>query len=112
VWIPKVRNESEDFGRDLVDWCDRVSPEPNQVEDLESVLLENVELEYNKYQSHVHFVHSFDLRIIRSRRGPANSNLSSLHSVFHRSKHTSPEKPHLARFPWSRVSAEIWKTPD
>jgi hypothetical protein len=47
VFIPKVRDESEDFGRDPVDWRDTVPPEPNKVEDLKRVLLENVELECN-----------------------------------------------------------------
>ena len=50
VLIPKVRNESEDFGRDPVDWCHPVSPEPNQVEDLKSFLLENVELKCDTCQ--------------------------------------------------------------
>jgi hypothetical protein len=50
VFIPKVRDESEDFGRDPVDWCNLVPPEPNQVEDLESVFLENVELKCNNHQ--------------------------------------------------------------
>ena len=44
VLIPKVRDDGEDFGRDPVDWCSLVPPEPNQVEDLESALLENVKL--------------------------------------------------------------------
>jgi hypothetical protein len=44
VVIPKVRNESEDFGRDPVDRCKVVPPGPNQVEDLENVLFQNVEL--------------------------------------------------------------------
>ena len=45
VHIPKVRNDSEDLGRNLVDRCRHVSPNTNQVEDLESVSLENVDLE-------------------------------------------------------------------
>jgi hypothetical protein len=49
--VPKVRNESEDFGRDPVDWCYPVPPGPNQVEDLESILLENVKLKCNARQS-------------------------------------------------------------
>ena len=48
--IPKVRNKAEDFGRDLVDWCELVPPNTNQAEDLESVLLENVDLEHIMYQ--------------------------------------------------------------
>jgi len=45
VLIPKVRDESEDFEREPVDWRNPISPGPNQVEDLESVLLENIKLE-------------------------------------------------------------------
>ena len=48
---PKVWKESEDFGRNLVDWCDAVSPGPNQVEDLESISFENIELECKLRQS-------------------------------------------------------------
>jgi len=56
--IPKVRDDSEDFGRDLVDWCGHVS--------LESVSLENVDLEYvtHQLQSSVHFVGSSNLSCI------------------------------------------------
>ena len=50
VFVPKVWKESEDLGRDPVDGSDAVLPGPNQFEDLESVLLENVEL--NKYNTH------------------------------------------------------------
>ena len=49
--IPKVWNESEDFGRDPIDWRNPVPPESNQVEDLENVLLKNVELKCNMRQS-------------------------------------------------------------
>jgi len=49
---PKVRKDGEDLGRDLVDWRDAVLPGPNQVEDLESVSLKNVDLDRcNTYQS-------------------------------------------------------------
>jgi len=34
VRIPKVRNEGEDFRRDLADWCERVLQNSNQAEDL------------------------------------------------------------------------------
>jgi len=45
--IPKVRNEGEDFRRDLVDLCELVLPNVrNQAEDLESISLENVDLEH------------------------------------------------------------------
>ena len=44
VLIPEVRNEGEDFWRDPVDWREPIPTGPNQVEDLESILLENVEL--------------------------------------------------------------------
>ena len=78
--IQKVRKESEDFGRDPVGWCDRVSPGPDRAEDLESGLLENVKLKYNAYQSQhmCRFVRSFDLSLIWGRHDPANSNLSSM----------------------------------
>jgi hypothetical protein len=42
--VPEVRNDSEDFGRDPVDRGEAVPPEPNETEDLESVLLESVDL--------------------------------------------------------------------
>ena len=42
--LPGVRNKSEDFGWDLVDWCKAVLPIPNQAEDLEGVLFESVDL--------------------------------------------------------------------
>jgi hypothetical protein len=51
VLIPKAWNESEDFGRDPVDRCRPVPPEPNQAEDLENVLLENIKLKCNARQS-------------------------------------------------------------
>jgi len=51
VRVPIVRNESEDFRRDPVDWCDRVPPGPNQAEDLESILFESVEPKYDPRQS-------------------------------------------------------------
>ena len=44
VHIPEVRNESEDFGWDPVDWRESVPPGQNQAEDLENVLFETVEL--------------------------------------------------------------------
>ena len=43
--FPEVRDKSEDFRWDPVDWRKAVPPGPNQAEDLECVLLENVELE-------------------------------------------------------------------
>ena len=46
--IPKVRDKGEDLGRDSVDWCDCVSPRSNQMKDLESVLVENTELEITR----------------------------------------------------------------
>lgn len=49
--IPKVWDKSEDFGRDPVDWCDSVSPGPNQAEDFGNALLENIELNSNTCQS-------------------------------------------------------------
>jgi len=42
---PKVWKECEDFWRDSADWRGGVSPGSNQAKDLESVLLEKVELE-------------------------------------------------------------------
>lgn len=45
VHIPEIWNESEDVRRDLVDWGMSVPPRPDQVEDLESLLLKHVDLE-------------------------------------------------------------------
>ena len=61
--IPEVRNESEDFRWDLVDWCEAVSPGSNQAEDLENVLLESVELKTKNEtrvsdRPHIHLVGS------------------------------------------------------
>ena len=50
VRVPKVWDESEDFGRDSVYWRDNVSPGPNQMENLENVLLKNIELKHDMYQ--------------------------------------------------------------
>ena len=47
---PEVRKESEEFRRESVDRRDRVPPRPDEVEDLESALLENVELKHNMRQ--------------------------------------------------------------
>ena len=47
VFVPKVWKESEDLWRDPVDRRDVVLPGPNQAEDLESVLLENIKLKYS-----------------------------------------------------------------
>jgi len=49
-FAPKVRKESEDFGRDLVDWCGRVPPGPNEAENLDCVLFKNIELKDDAYQ--------------------------------------------------------------
>ena len=51
VYVPEVRNEGKDFGGDLVDWCQPVCPDPNNAENLDSVLLEGVELEHYARQS-------------------------------------------------------------
>ena len=48
--IPEVRNEGEDLRRDLVDRCEYILPNANQAEDLESVLLENIDLENFAHQ--------------------------------------------------------------
>jgi hypothetical protein len=45
--VPEVRNESENFGRDPVDWGEPVPPGSNQTEDLESVPLENIDLKHD-----------------------------------------------------------------
>jgi len=42
VHMPKVRNQSENFGRGPIDWGKSVSPGPNQAGDLESILFKNV----------------------------------------------------------------------
>lgn len=41
---PEVRNESEDFRGDPVDWGELIPPGPGQAEDLESILLKGAEL--------------------------------------------------------------------
>jgi len=48
--IRVVHNESEDFGRDLVDWGKPVLQRPNEAEDLESVPLETIDLEQDTSQ--------------------------------------------------------------
>ena len=50
VRVPKVRNEGEDLGGDLVDRYEHVLPNSNQLEDLERASLENVDLEHTMYQ--------------------------------------------------------------
>ena len=52
--IPKIRKESEEFWREAVDWCEAVDPGPNQAEDLESVLLQNVDLKFDVGQSRLY----------------------------------------------------------
>ena len=42
--IPEIRDEGEDFWRDPADRGEAVLPGPNETEDLESVLLENLNL--------------------------------------------------------------------
>ena len=74
-----VRNESEDFGRDLVDQWGHIPPVPNQVEDLKGVLLENIELKYNVCQPQPvrQFVHALNLFLVWDRRdSAASSNFS------------------------------------
>ena len=51
VDIPKVWKEGEDFRRELFDRCDLVPPELNRVGDLESILFDDIELEYGMRQS-------------------------------------------------------------
>ena len=50
VHIPEIRNESENLGRDAVDWGEPVLQEPNQVEEIESVQLEIVDLKHDTGQ--------------------------------------------------------------
>ena len=45
--VPEVWNESEDLGGDAVDRGKPVSPGSNQADDLESILSERVDLEYD-----------------------------------------------------------------
>ena len=49
-FIPGIWNESEDFGRDPVDWGKHVLQGFNQVEDVESILLEMVDLKHGTSQ--------------------------------------------------------------
>jgi len=51
VCIPKVREESEDFWRDSVDWCGSVPPGLYQLENLENTFLKDIKLEPNTHQS-------------------------------------------------------------
>ena len=46
--VPEVRNKGEDFGWDPVNWAESVFQGPDQAEDLDSVLLENIELKESK----------------------------------------------------------------
>jgi len=48
--IPKVWNEGEDFGRDLVDRCKYVFTNANHAEQLGSTLLGSVGLDHITYQ--------------------------------------------------------------
>ena len=43
--VPKVRDDSEDFGRDPVDWGKPVLQGPGPAEDLERVQVEKINLE-------------------------------------------------------------------
>ena len=45
---PEVRNEAEDLGRDTVDRGEPVAPGPDQAEDIESVLVESVNLRWDR----------------------------------------------------------------
>ena len=47
VLFPGVWDESEDFGRDLVDWSECVLHGPNETEDFRSLLFENIDLEWD-----------------------------------------------------------------
>jgi hypothetical protein len=53
LWLrhPKNLEQNEDFRGDPAHGCEPVSPRLNEVEDLESVLPENINLEYNTRQS-------------------------------------------------------------
>ena len=44
TWGGERRTPAEDFGRNLVDRCDPVSPGRNQVEDIESIMFKNIKL--------------------------------------------------------------------
>ena len=90
--IPIVGNESEDFRRDPVDWCNRVPPEPNQAEDLESFLLESIELKHDTRQSRStrSFCTLFDLSLVWSRRDPADTAFSPP------TRHISPLQTYFA----------------
>ena len=47
---PGVRDDREDLGRELVNWGEPVLQGPNETEDFESVLLENIDLKYDTRQ--------------------------------------------------------------
>ena len=44
--LPEVRNDREDFWRDPADRSEAIPPGPNETEDLECVLLEDLNLKY------------------------------------------------------------------
>ena len=44
VLVPEIRNDSEDLGRDLVDWREPVPPVSDETENFGSVPLKNVNL--------------------------------------------------------------------
>ena len=46
MFVPKVRNESKDLGRDAVDWSKSVLPSSGQTEDLKSVQFDYFDLTF------------------------------------------------------------------
>jgi len=87
------------FRRDQVNWCDGVPPEPNQAEDLESFLLERIELKYDARRSR-RSTRSFwpllQLSLPRDCCNRADSTISSL------MKHISPLRTYFSpeMIPW------------
>ena len=69
---PKVRNESEDLGRDPVDRGEAVPPGPDQAEDFKSVPFESSDLKESTHKWPVirlRFVRSPDLSLVGNHRG-------------------------------------------
>ena len=92
VFVPKVWDESEDVGRDLVDWCHRIPPEPNQVEDLKNALFQNIELNATRISRNhcIRLVRLSDLNLVERLRGPGITSVSPL------TRRNTPPRMYLA----------------
>ena len=80
ILIPEVRDEGQDFGRDLVDRNQRVPPRPNQAEDFQGILLKDGDLKHSTPQllSARRPLHSlFYLILVQADGNPVDTYLSS-----------------------------------